>query len=178
MIQLRWLIPMLLMAATSAVQACDVESFDPEDQLVLQHQEQILRFQQGKANAVLLEEGREQGKPEWELSVERSVGLHPEPGVAVRLVLVHISHVRGSGASHILAGLRCVGGMAKEVFRLEQPIKRLEVLSEELFEVASPKWQVSDAMAPPSQEQLEHYAWWKPAQAFRRVQAVRTPIRE
>jgi hypothetical protein len=68
--------------------------------------------------------------------------------------------------------------MAKEVFRLEQPIKRLEVRSEELFEVASPKWQASDAMAFPSQEQLEHYAWWQPAQAFRRVQIIRTPIRE
>ena len=60
---------------------------------MLKHQEQIFRFQQGKANAFLLEEGREQGKPEWELSVERSVVLHSEPGVAVRLVLVHISHV-------------------------------------------------------------------------------------
>jgi hypothetical protein len=111
----------------------------------------------------LLEEGREQGKPERELSVERSVVLRPEPGVAVRLVLVHLSHVRGSGASHILVGLRCVGGMAKEVFRLEQPMKRLEVLSEELFEMVSLTWQASDARASPSQEQLEHYAWWKPA---------------
>jgi hypothetical protein len=172
MVRLCWLIPLLLMAATSAVQACDVESFDPEDQLVLKHQEQVLRFKQGKANAFLLEEG--QGKPEWELSVECSAVLHPEPGVAIRLVLVHVSHVQGSGALHLLVGLRCIGGKAKAVFRLEQPITRLEVLSEELFQVVSPQWHATDAMAFPSQEQLEVDAWWKPAQAFRRVQVLKT----
>ena len=57
-----------------------------------------------------------QSQPDWEAEIEKDIVVRPDPNVVVRFLLIHDSHVKGSGWRYYLTGLRCSNGKIQEIF--------------------------------------------------------------
>ena len=70
--------------------------------------------------------------PDWKARIEKDTVVQPAPDVVVRFLLIHDSHVTGSGWRYYLTGLRCSSGKLQEVFHrdgLSLGIERLDSTS-------------------------------------------------
>src|SRR5260370_10211451 len=75
------------------------------------------------------EQDSERLQPDWKAEIEQQFILEPAPDVAVWLLLIHDSHITGSGWRYYATAFRCNGGKLEEVFHRDGLSLRLDYLT-------------------------------------------------
>jgi hypothetical protein len=71
-------------------------------------------------------------QPDFEARIEQDEVLRPAPGVAVRLFLIHDSHLTGSGWRYYATAVRCGNGKLVEVFHEDGLTLKVEVQGQQI----------------------------------------------
>ena len=161
---IRFTIPLLLIAAVSspaqsitAVTTCD--SIDKVDFMnsELNFESSSMRFRDGRA---CTSDGADPAACDWEHTVTLDKVLAPEPGLAVRLIIINSSHQTGSGMwGHVLL-FECKGGKVTSPFNQSylQGVK-VENLGDKEVTLLSGEWLKSDPECCPSRQKREVLRW-------------------
>jgi hypothetical protein len=114
---------------------CSVEKLDGRN-LTLRTAGRTFAFRNGVAHGFELPpDARERERlelgsavrPDFEARIERDEVLQPAPGLAVRLFLIHDSHVTGSGWRYYATAVRCARGKLVEVFHEDGRTLKVQV---------------------------------------------------
>ena len=123
-----------------------------------------LRFRDGKA---CTKEGEDSGPCDWEHVVTFDKVLIPEPGRAVRLMIINSNHLTGSGASDHVLLFECRNGRVVSVFNESYLYGvTIEKLASTEFSLISGEWLKNDQECCPSRKKREVLRWDRKTGAF------------
>ena len=130
----------------------------------LNFESKSLRFRDGKACTT---DGEGDSACDWEHTVTLDKLLTPEPGQAVRLIILNSNHLTGSGAwDHVLL-FECKEGKVTSLFNQGylNGVK-VEELGDAEFSLLSGEWLRKDPECCPSRHKREIFRWDRKKEAF------------
>ena len=149
----------VILVAAGAGQPCDVARLDVRNTTIRTDQ-RTFAFHNGMAVNCDAppEEGAGQHQPDWQAEIEQDRLLRPAPNVTLRFLLIHDSHVTGSGWLYYATAFRCSNGKLQEVFQRHGLSLRVERLSANRIDVSM--------MTTPGKDVRERWSYvWDPEQS-------------
>ena len=96
----------------------DVTKLDFKN-LTISRANRIFAFNDGIALNYDTPETDRSAPPDWEAEVKWESVVHPTSGIKIRFLLIHDSHLTGSGWNYWLVGYKCSDGSLEQVFSLD-----------------------------------------------------------
>jgi hypothetical protein len=150
--------------STAAATRCDAIDKIDFNNSELNFESKLLQFRDGKA---CTKDGEDTGPCDWEHVVTFDKVLTPEPGQAVRLMIINSNHLTGSGAwDHVLL-FECKDGRVVSAFN-ESYLHgvKIEKLASTEFSLISGEWLKNDPECCPSRNKREVFHWDRKKGAF------------
>jgi hypothetical protein len=149
--------------SAAAGTACDaIEKVDFMNS-ELNFESNSMRFRDGKACTT---DGGDASACDWEHTVALDKVLIPEPGKAVRLIIINSNHLTGSGAwDHVLL-FECKDGKVTSLFNESYHDIEVEKLGATEFSLVSGEWLKKDPECCPSRHKRETFRWDRKKGAF------------
>ncbi|MFZ5984953.1 MAG: hypothetical protein ACOYXN_11355 [Acidobacteriota bacterium] len=116
-------------------------------------------------------------RSDWEITINQDLTLHPEPGVAFRLLNLNASHLTGTGTWGHALMYGCKEGRLRRVFETVGHLYgiRLAKLDEKTFTIQYNVYLPNDPTCCASWEGTDTYTWFPQEREFKRTRSIKGP---